>query len=146
LALASTHLQDQSKARAFGWLKKTDSDASNEWLVVRLLLADRFGDAEARKALLDALLKEQNSDGGWCWLKRQKSDALATGQTLYALGQAGLPGDHPALERARTFLIETQEQDGSWLVPSTKNGKIADTSTYWGTCWAVIGLCETLPK
>ena len=39
--------------------------------------------------------------------------------------------------------------DGSWAVKGTKKDKakkVEPTATYWGTCWAVIGLAETLPR
>jgi squalene-hopene/tetraprenyl-beta-curcumene cyclase len=130
------------RERALAWLKNVKSDVSNEWLVVRLLLADRFGSAEEKKSALGILLKAQNSDGGWGWVNGQKSDALATGQSLYALAAVDVT-DSVAIQRAHKFLADSQAADGSWPVPSTKNGRIAPTSTYWGTCWAVIGLSAT---
>jgi hypothetical protein len=54
----------------------------------------------------------------------------------------------PAIARGRRFLVESQRADGSWAVRGTKKDKakkVEPTATYWGTCWAVIGLAETLP-
>lgn len=134
---------DGIRERAAAWLSKVDTNASNEWLVVRLLLAHEFGNQE-QKSLREQLLKDQNKDGGWSWLRGEKSDAFATGQSLYALSIMG-GENREVIERARQFLVTTQDANGAWQVPSTKNGRPAATSTYWGTCWAVIGLCESLP-
>ena len=52
------------------------------------------------------------------------------------------------IARGRGFLVTTQQPSGSWPVKGTKKAKakqIEPTSIYWGTCWAVIGLAETLP-
>jgi len=68
---------------------------------------------------------------------------------LYALTRDGLTSDHQAIVGGRHFLIRTQQAGGSWPVKGTKKNKatqVEPTSTYWGTCWAVIGLAETLPR
>jgi squalene-hopene/tetraprenyl-beta-curcumene cyclase len=81
--------------------------------------------------------------------ERDESDALGTGVALYALAGDGLSADHPAITRGRQFLFERQQAAGSWKVEGTKKDKakkIEPTATYWGTCWAVIGLAETLPR
>ena len=52
-----------------------------------------------------------------------KSDAYATGQTLHALVTGTLlserdPAFLMAIDRARSYLIRTQKEDGSWFVKS----------------------------
>jgi Tol biopolymer transport system component len=45
------------------------------------------------------------------------------------------------------FLAKSQSEDGSWAVRGTKQNakdRVEATSTFWGTCWAVIGLCASL--
>lgn len=128
-------------------LHRSDAGESTEWFAVRLLLEDRLGNTEAANAIQTQLLAHQCSDGGWGWLVDEQSDALGTGIALYALARSGLAADHPAVAGARRFLLNTQQEDGSWPVRSTKEAKrkeVAPTATYWGACWAVIGLAETL--
>jgi squalene-hopene/tetraprenyl-beta-curcumene cyclase len=148
LALASVdepgEVLGRGRARVEEWL---DEDGeSHEWLVVRLLYVHRFGDEARERDLLARLLEEQHADGGWGWLRGEASDAFATGQGLYALALLGRPSDDPAVLRARRFLVDTQEADGSWAVRSTlEDGEgVTPTSRYWGTGWAAIGLLSTL--
>ena len=120
---------------------------STEWYVARLLIAAE-GDREAVSHWQSKLLDIQQSDGGWGWLIDEPSDALATGMALYALAMTGLSREDESIQRAVSFLTETQNGDGSWSVNGTKQKKrdrVEETASYWGTCWAVIGLCEALP-
>lgn len=115
---------------------------STEHLVLRYLLANGIGDTQAA-TLRSELLSHQNDDGGWGWLLTDRSDALATGQALYALSYMEPEHRRDAVERARRFLTSTQQADGSWHVPSTlkeKAGEAYAVSNDWGTAWAVIGL------
>jgi squalene-hopene/tetraprenyl-beta-curcumene cyclase len=137
------------------FLSNAKPGKSNESLIVALLVAHQFRKAERAGNLLKELLSRQNPGGGWGWLQGGDSDALATGQALYALMQSGLSADHSAIRRARDYLIESQTEDGSWLVPSraisaatdeARLKKLAPIYRYWGTAWATIGLSETLPK
>ncbi len=76
------------------------------------------------------------------------SDALGTGLALYALESIRAQLDPERLALARKFLISSQQKDGSWSVKGTKKKKrhkIEETSTYWGTAWAVIALASGLP-
>jgi Squalene-hopene cyclase N-terminal domain len=148
LALASVDEPGEALARGRerveAWLDE-DGD-SHEWLVVRLLYAGRFDDRARAQQLLAQLLSEQHPDGGWSWLRGEASDAFATGQSLYALARRGRPSDDPAVLRARRFLLDTQEADGSWAVVSTLSASkgVTPTARYWGTGWAAIGLLSTL--
>jgi hypothetical protein len=150
----------RSRERGLAWLKTVKEDTArdlNEQLVVRLLVEKIHGTAERTQQRRQDLLGRQNADGGWSYhpVLGKGSDAFATGQSLYALARAGTnPGDS-ALAKARAFLLQTQQSDGSWLVPTSAihelSGKAArDAKTdgiyqYWGTAWAVLGLLETLP-
>jgi squalene-hopene/tetraprenyl-beta-curcumene cyclase len=139
----------QSRAKALEWIKKAPAGESQEWFVTRLLIDQQFGTTEQTALRIQAVKDRQNTDGGWGWKMGDPSDALATGQTLYALRKAGLPADDPIIAKGQKFLIETQREDGSWSVPGTKTakkGQPAETSNYWGTCWAAIGLLETLSE
>ena len=124
------------------------SGSSTEWLAARMLFEHTFG-AEKRVAVLrDKLLDAQNQDGGWGWLLDDHSDAFGTGVAIYVLQQVGVSVEEPAITKAQHYLMDTQMDDGSWSVNGTKTADREHptaTATYWGTCWAVIGLLETLP-
>ncbi len=145
----------QARDRALELLKTAQIGASTESLVLRVLIEHRFGDAGAAEARLAELLAQQNEDGGWNWLRDGKSsDAFGTGLVLYALGSVGVDSDSPAVRRARAYLLQTQREDGAWLVKSIgiSNGNPAKIEerdgiyTYWGTAWATLGLVRTMPK
>ena len=77
---------------------------------------------EVKKAR-QGLLENQKEDGGWAQLPGMESDAYATGQTLYTLVTTTVPSERnseftKAIKRARSYLIRTQKQDGSWFVKS----------------------------
>ena len=117
---------------------------STEWLAVKSIL-DQQRQSKTESAALAQLLEAQQDDGGWGWDHTNTSDAFATGVALYAISRCG-GINQKVIEKARAFLIGTQTDNGSWLVPSTKkvrNNKPSATSNYWGTCWAVIGLVST---
>jgi hypothetical protein len=137
----------QSRGRAIKWLESAESGESVEWYAVNLLLAQQQGDTEKTQAAVDKLLSLQNEDGSWSWLIGESGDALATGQSLYALGVVGSPETRSAIRRGQAFLVDTQSDDGSWAVWGTKANKrenIEETATYWGTGWATLGLLKTI--
>ena len=127
--------------------RKTFSTAgiSTEWWATQLLLAHQNSDQKKVKFFTNKLLEFQNDDGGWGWLTNDPSDAFGTGLALYTFKKTGCQVDPDAIENATNFLLESQQPNGSWKVPSTKakkQAKITPTATYWGTAWAVIGLLE----
>lgn len=143
----------EARDKALAWLKATppngkDAAVSSEWYGLRLAVAKKFGDPAEVAALRDTILAAQQSDGGWGWLWADKSDAFGTGVSLYALAEAGVPSTDPAIERAWKFLIETQTDQGSWIVNGTKKetkDKPHPFSGFWGSTWALLGLSKTLP-
>lgn len=139
----------ESRNKALAAIEKTTDGASTEWYAVRLLLAlQSHSDADA-DATLDKLRSLQRADGSWAWTTDGESDALATGQALYAIRQSGVAADDPMVQRAVKFLLGSQNDDGSWTVLGTKEKKKtepAETASYWGTCWAVLGLVSTLEE
>ncbi len=144
-----------ARQRALSWLTGPGAVAaadvkSTEWLALTVLLADRFKRARDVETATQVLLARQNADGGWAWLHGDPSDALATGQALYALSEIGRTAlRYEAIEKARKFLVSTQRDDGSWETKSTKEkskNKSTDISNFFGTAWATIGLCRSLPE
>lgn len=146
----SSELPDWNEklAAAKHYLAEAKPGQSSEWWAVRVLFEQRFGSPEKVTELKNDLLSKQHEDGGWGWLLEKPSDALGTGIVLFALSHEPQEADAAAIERTRRFLLDTQQEDGSWTVPSTlkrAKGKPKETSTYWGTAWAVIGLVRTQP-
>lgn len=124
-----------------------ESGESTEWWAVRLLLAARQNDSQLKKALQDRLRGFQHIDGGWGWLTSEESDAFGTGLAMYALLQTGMSANDAMITNAKNYLLATQSEEGSWPVKSTKSKnktKVTPTATYWGTAWAIIGLCESI--
>jgi hypothetical protein len=142
-----------ARDKAVKWLAETKTDDDPQSLAMRLVLWKRLDRPAAEWELLARRIKErQNSDGGWSQATDLASDAWATGQALYALAQAGIKPDEPAMVRAHTFLIETQRDEGSWPMtsrPTTPGGK-GSTSlvpiTGAGSAWAVLGLVRSSEK
>ena len=133
-----------ARDRALATVESTST--SLEHLVLRYIHSLDAAGSEQVTALRSQILSHQNGDGGWGWLLEDKSDALATGQALYALSHTDEDVPRHAVRRAQEFLVRTQQSDGSWRVPSTlkeKEGEPYVISNDWGTAWAVIGLLRT---
>ncbi len=151
LALGKLDVQapgvERGLERAGKWLDDPSAGVSTEAVVVRALLADDLGDPARAADWLDRLIELQNPDGGWGWLAEEASDGFGTGLAVYALTVAGRDQDDQALERGRSFLLDSQREDGSWHIPSTHGPKgkqrVADG---WGSGWAVLALARTLPE
>lgn len=131
-----------ARAKARAWLDLRPP-GSLQARALRLIVAEGPAGSEAT-----ALLALQNEDGGWSQTSDRPSDAYATGMALYALaGRA----DGAALERARAFLVRTQEDDGSWPMtsrPMPDGGAPAKDLrpiTYASTAWATLGLLRSSP-
>ncbi|MES1221545.1 MAG: hypothetical protein ABUT20_38955 [Bacteroidota bacterium] len=107
----------QRVAKAREWLINNKPEANEEKIFQLLGLVWSDADKKIIATQADKLLAAQRSDGGWSQLDSLKSDAYATGQSLYALNQSGqLAVDAPAYQRGIDFLLRTQFADGSWLV------------------------------
>lgn len=141
---------EKSKARGIRYLSENPPSGTLQALALRIMLYGQFppgagkgARADAVPSLVKELLNQQREDGGWSQTKKLKSDALGTGQALVALASAGIPSKHPAIEKARRFLIRTQGEDGTWFVAS-RAYQAPEFSSYMGTAWATLGLLRTL--
>jgi hypothetical protein len=136
---------ERSQKKGLKFLSDNPPGEYLQSLVVRILLYQRLGKTDDVKARVKQLLALQKPDGGWSQTKKLKSDALGTGQALVALTTAGLTATDPGVAKARSYLIKTQKEDGSWFVLSRAYQK-PEFSSYLGTAWATLGLVRTLPQ
>jgi hypothetical protein len=87
--------------------------------------------------LVKLLLARQNQDGGWGLDRdKNKSDAFATGQTVYSLKMAGFSDEDSAVARGMRFLVSKQESNGAWRSYHSNQGGAEKAETMW----AVLGL------
>jgi hypothetical protein len=128
-----------SRDRALAWLKDTKPGDSHQALTMRLVVRVKHGTAEEVSQLVKEIQGRQKADGGWSWSMTGASDAIATGQALYAIGVAGIPADDPGVRSGRELLCKTQQKDGAWRVGGRN-------TTYFATAWAVMGLVRSTPK
>ena len=158
LALVAYELPGSKRSanieKAIAYQRQQSPNPDNrEWLATRLLFERHFGSAEEVEILHQQLLDACNSDGGWGWEEGVPSDSYTTGLVIYVLAKATAGEDSSAIRDARTFLLKSQQADGSWLNPSKNFTKSTEPERlkvrdeiyhYWGTAWAAIGLLETL--
>ncbi|MBC7855118.1 MAG: hypothetical protein IAF94_16935, partial [Pirellulaceae bacterium] len=147
--------QRAALAKAIAWLDAAKPSDLHQDKVLKVLLAARAGQPrEKMQATIDELFALQRADGGWSQtVPEMKSDAFATGQTLYALALAGYTAERPEIKRAINFLIATQQPDGSWpmLSRSTPDGspgssKLLTPINCGAASWATLGLARLAPK
>jgi hypothetical protein len=147
--------QHAALSKAVAWLDTAKPSELHQDKVLKVLLGVRSG--KPRKALqttIHELLALQRADGGWSQsVPEFKSDAFATGQTLYVLSLAGFTADRPEIKRGIDFLVATQKPDGSWpmISRSTPDGspgsaKLLTPITCTASSWATLGLARLVPK
>ena len=106
-------------ARARDYLLKAEATTTDEAAMQIAGLHWAGGNDAKVASLAKALIAKQRADGGWAPNRNLTSDAYATGETLWALTEAGvLKASDPAYKKAAKFLLDTQWADGSWYVRS----------------------------
>ena len=138
--------------KARSWMIRTIPETNEEKIFQLLGLKWINGDKNFIQQQAKKLLATQRADGGWSQLTNLESDSYATGQSLYALFETGnLKTDDTAFQKAVSFLLKTQYEDGSWkvksrsipFVPFVQNGFPHDKDQFIsaaGTNWATIAL------
>jgi mono/diheme cytochrome c family protein len=142
-------------ARRWLWEVKAKT---NEETIFQLLGLHWGGEpADNLTYLAKSLVQKQRNDGGWAQLPTLESDAYATGEALYALAQfVKDPKTDPAWQRGLRFLLERQEDDGTWHVARrafpfqpTMNSGFPHHRDSWisaaATSWAVLALTQVSP-
>jgi hypothetical protein len=139
-----------ARGRAWLWTAQPEHTEGRAYQILGLTWAGESPQKLAR--LIDALVAEQRSDGGWAQLPGLQSDPYATGQALFALHIAGqLDRSHTAIEGGVRFLLATQQDDGTWHVhrrafpfqPTMKSGFPHGRDSWIsaaGSSWAVMAL------
>jgi ankyrin repeat protein/mono/diheme cytochrome c family protein len=143
--------------RARRWLWKVKAE-TNEEMTFQLLGLHWAGESvDMMTCLVQSLRQGQRKDGGWAQLPTLESDAYATGEALYTLSQfVKDPMNDPAWRRGLRFLLETQEDDGTWHVARrafpfqpTMNSGFPHHRDSWisaaATSWAVLALTQASP-
>lgn len=113
------------------------------------------GTDESRIDLRDRILTSRQADGGWSQNPSLTSDAYATGQTLFILAECGLSPAEAAFREGVAYLLETQQDDGSWHVvtrskpiqPWFDNGDPHNKDQFISiaaTSWAAAALARSL--
>ncbi|HEY5950326.1 MAG TPA: carboxypeptidase regulatory-like domain-containing protein [Kofleriaceae bacterium] len=135
--LAPMRKAEQFLARqSIDWTAKSEVYLQNINFALLGLVAAGTGNGEASSLRLQKLLlARQNQDGGW-GLDAGKSDALATGQTLYALRLSGHGDGEGAIDRGTRWLVGHQAQDGAWRTYHSNQGGAEKGEGMW----AVLGL------
>ncbi len=146
--------QRAALSRAIAWFDAAGPSDLHQEKVLRLLLAIRSGQRrDTLQTAIDELLALQRPDGGWSQtVPELRSDAFATGQTLYVLALAGDTAERPAIRRGIDFLVATQLPDGSWPMTSrsTPNGSPGSATlltpiTCAASSWATLALARLAP-
>ena len=139
------------------WLWTVDAETNEETIFQLLGLHWAGEQADKLSCLTRSLLQEQREDGGWAQLPTLQSDAYATGEALYTLAQfVKDPLTDPAWQRGLRFLLERQEDDGTWHVTRrafpfqpTMNSGFPHHRDSWisaaATSWAVLALTQVSP-
>ena len=147
--------QRAALSKAIAWLDSTKLSDIHQDKVLKVLMGARSAKPrETMQTTIDELLALQRADGGWSQtVPEMKSDAFATGQTLYVLSLAGYTADRPETKRGIDFLVATQKPDGSWpmISRSTPDGspgrrKLLTPITCAASSWATLGLTRLVPK
>jgi hypothetical protein len=146
---------EKSLRNAVAWLDAAKPADTHQDKAMRVLLGVRAGTpGKALQPAVDELLALQRADGGWSQtVPEPRSDAFATGQTLYVLALAGLTADRPEVRRGLDFLVATQGADGSWPMTSrsTPDGspgssRLLTPITCAASSWATLGMARLVPR
>ncbi|WP_405719553.1 squalene--hopene cyclase [Streptomyces sp. NBC_01537] len=111
--------------------------------VVEMLAALGLEHDEHTRRGIDWLLAEQEPSGAW-FGRWGVNYIYGTGSVVPALTACGLPGSHPAIRRAVTWLESVQNEDGGWGEDlrsySSEEWIGRGASTASQTAWALLAL------
>lgn len=145
----------EAVARAVEWAQSAAIETHEDFVAHLWLLSAMDSEKVHVSTAQEAVLSRQHENGGWAQTDDLAPGAYATGQAVYVLLESGLPADHPAMASAVQFLLENQQEDGSWHVVSRSDPvqKWFDNGDPHGddqfisiaaTSWAAAGLAAWL--
>jgi len=148
---------DRAVQLAAAWLAKAQPKNNDDrtWRLLGLAWAGK--DKDATQKASRELLAAQRADGGWSDIAPMESTSYATGKALVALQTAGLSVSDAAYQRGVRYLLNTQQEDGSWYVRTRAmafqpyfDAGFPHGFDQWisaaGTSWATIALSLTAPS
>jgi hypothetical protein len=132
--------------RSVAWIATHEPETTQD-KIFKIISLMHHGTPDQKRiawSVVETLAAEQQPDGGWKESSASKgSNAIATGQVLYAFKQAGISIHGEMFRRGVDFLLGHQDKDpaklenGSWEAMNTASEK---PSAFAHTMWAVIGL------
>src|SRR4029079_19149919 len=141
--------QRAALSKAIAWLDGAKPSGIHQDKILKVLMGSRSAKPrEKMQTTIDELLALQRADGGWSQtVPDLRSDAFATGQTLYVLSLAGYTSERPEIKRGIDFLVAPRAPDGSWpmISRSTPDGspggaKLLTPITCAASSWATLAL------
>jgi hypothetical protein len=113
--------------------------------VVRLMfLANRDGQSVSDERALEFLRRAQTRDGGWGPYADSPPEAFDTALALLALAEfRAESGVIEMIQRGRSFLLATQQSDGSWPATTRPAGGQSYAQQMSTTGWATLALLAT---
>jgi len=146
---AAAHSNDpkyeQAAVRAVDWIASHEPQ-TNQDKIFKVIALMHYGTPDQKRtawSVVEVLAAEQQADGGWKEnAAAAGSNAIATGQVLYAFKQAGISIHGAMFRRGADFLLQTQvneptPENGTWQAVHTDSER---PSAFAHTMWAVIGL------
>ena len=147
---------EERVAKARQWLQTAKPVTTEDRNMQLLGLYWAGADTNVLKPFAQAIVAQQQPDGGWRQHDGLPTDAYGTGQSLYVLATAGgiSPSD-PAYQRGVKYLLSTQHADGSWYVASHSPRIQAyfeggfphhydQWISNWGTSWSAMALSAAI--
>jgi hypothetical protein len=135
-------------AKADGWLEqlpvKNVLDAAAVLLALKNSSTSKA--ASQRRHCLDLIRKGEAKEGGWGPYVNSPPEAFDTAVVLLALAHTDQPGCKDMLQRGRTFLTASQQEEGSWKETTRPAGAKSYAQRISTTAWATMALLETSQK
>jgi len=150
LKWAAAHNQnpkyDAAAERGLAWIASHEPETTQD-KIFKIISLMHYGTPDQKRqawSVVETLAAEQQPDGGWKEnAAAPGSNAIGTGQVLYAFKQAGVSIHGEMFRRGVDFLLGHQSKDpealnnGSWVAMNTASVRPTD---FAHTMWAVIGL------
>ncbi len=137
---------DRFMEKAVAWIAANEPQTTQD-KIFKVIALMHYGTPDQKRAawsVVETLATDQQADGGWKENEKSEgSNAIATGQVLYAFKQAGVSILGDMFRRGVDFLLTHQAKDpkaldnGAWEAMNTESKQ---PSAFAHTMWAVIGL------